>query len=79
MKELSRQERIQQRLKQTSLHKEQFNVNMNKKLLKYEYPFQDNRDEKFVYGFLCQGDPYEAAQDEKNRALWIEEAYMLYG
>lgn len=47
--------------------------------MKYEYPFQDDKEEKFVYGFLCQGDPYEACRDEKNRAMWIEEANMLFG
>lgn len=52
---------------------------MNKKVMKYEYPFQDNLDDRFVYGFLCQGDPYEATKDEKLRAKWIEEANMLYG
>ena len=52
---------------------------MNKKLLKYEYPFQDKQNEKFVYGFLCQGDPYEATKDERLRAKWIEEANLLFG
>jgi hypothetical protein len=47
--------------------------------MKYEYPFQDNLEEKFVYGFLCQDDPYEASKDERLRAKWIEEAKMLYG
>lgn len=47
--------------------------------MKYEYPFQDDKEAKFVYGFLCTGDPYEACRDEKNRAMWIEEANMLFG
>lgn len=36
-------------------------------------------DEKFIYGFLCIGDPYEATKDERLRAKWIEEAKLLYG
>lgn len=79
IKEINRDDRIQGRQQQDKLHSEPFCVNKNKKLLKYEYPFQDNKEEKFVYGFLCQGDPYEACRDEKNRAMWIEEANMLFG
>ena len=40
---------------------------------------KDNKDEKFVYGFLCLDDPYEATKDERLRAKWIEEAKLLYG
>ena len=47
--------------------------------MKYEYPFQDNKNEKFVYSFLCLDDPYEATKDEKLRSKWIEEAKLLYG
>ena len=61
------------------MHPHPFNANQNKKLLKFEYPFQDHHDEKFVYGFLCQNDPYEATKDERLRAKWIEEAKMLFG
>uniref|UniRef100_A0A7S3N0V7 Uncharacterized protein n=1 Tax=Strombidium inclinatum TaxID=197538 RepID=A0A7S3N0V7_9SPIT len=56
-----------------------FNPNMNKKLLKFEYPFQDHKDERFVYGFLSLDDPYEVTKDERLRAKWIEEAKLLYG
>ena len=56
-----------------------FNPGQVKRLLKYEYPFGDDKDGKFVYGFLCMNDPYEATRDEKLRAKWIEEAKLLYG
>lgn len=59
--------------------KPEFTVNKVKKLLKFEYPFGDDKDGKFVYGFLSQDDPYEATRDEKLRAKWIEEAKLLYG
>lgn len=51
--QLARQERINNKIKETSLHDAPFNANQNKRLMKYEYPFQDNIEEKFVYGFLC--------------------------
>lgn len=78
-KELKRMELVDNKMKETQLHPHPFNANQNKKLLKFEYPFQDHRDEKFVYGFLCQNDPYEATKDERLRAKWIEEAKMLFG
>ena len=56
-----------------------FNPAQNKKLHKHEYPFLDNKDRSFVYGFLCINDPYEATKDERLRAKWIEEAKLLYG
>lgn len=56
-----------------------FNPGQVKRLLKHEYPFGDDKDGKFVYGFLCMNDPYEATRDEKLRAKWIEEAKLLYG
>jgi hypothetical protein len=70
---------IDQKLKECNIHPMPFNASQNKKLLKHEYPFQDNKDEKFVYGFLCLDDPYEATKDERLRAKWIEEAKLLYG
>jgi len=79
MKDMAREERIHNKLIETSLHDAPFNANQNKKLMKYEYPFQDSIDEKFVYAFLCTGDPYESSKDERLRAKWIEEAKMLYG
>ena len=50
-----------------------------KKLMKFEYPFGDDKDGKYVQNFLTQEDPYEATRDERLRAKWIEEAKMLYG
>ena len=79
IKEQEREKRIQNKILETNIHSEPWNANMNKKLLKYEYPFQDKQNEKFVYGFLCQGDPYEATKDERLRAKWIEEANLLFG
>jgi hypothetical protein len=73
------QDMIEQKIKETNIHPLPFNANQNKKLLKHEYPFQDNKENKFVYGFLCVGDPYEATKDERLRAKWIEEAKLLYG
>ena len=56
-----------------------FNPAQVKHSCKYEYPFGDDKDGKFVYGFLCMNDPYEATRDERLRAKWIEEAKLLYG
>lgn len=39
MKELAREERIHNKIMEADLHEQPFNVNKNKKLLKYEYPF----------------------------------------
>lgn len=73
------QDMIAQKIAETAEHPLPFNANQNKKLLKYEYPFNDKNSDKFVYGFLCIGDPYEATKDERLRAKWIEEAKLLYG
>lgn len=70
---------IYNRMKATEIHSEPFVVNQNKRLLKHEYPFMDDENQKFVYGFLCMNDPYEATKDEKLRTKWIEEAKLLYG
>ena len=54
LKEIKKEERINDKLINDRLHPEKFCVSQNKKLLKYEYPFsQENTEEKFVYGFLC--------------------------
>ena len=42
MKELAREERIHKKILETNLHDQPFNLAMNKKQLKHEYPFQDN-------------------------------------
>ena len=70
---------ISRKIKETNIHPLPFNPSQNKRLLKHEYPFNDSKDEKFVYGFLCIDDPYEATKDEKLRAKWMEEAKLLFG
>lgn len=77
--EYERSEMISRKIKETNIHPLPFNPSQNKRLLKHEYPFNDSKDEKFVYGFLCIDDPYEATKDEKLRAKWMEEAKLLFG
>lgn len=39
--DIQRRENIDAKIKETNTHPFPFNANQNKKLLKYEYPFQD--------------------------------------
>ena len=54
-------------------------MNKTKRLLKYEFPFMDDQDPRYVDSFLTMNDPYEATKDERLRSKWIEEAKLLYG
>lgn len=45
---------------------------------KYENPF-DEGDKEYLFPFLSEDDPYEAAKDEVFRHKWIEESKNLYG
>ena len=76
---MQRQELIDSKLKETSIHPMPFNPGNNKKALKHEYPFQDDKSDRFVYSFLSIGDPFEATKDERLRAKWTEEAKLLFG
>ena len=45
---------------------------------KYENPFNEN-DKDYLFPFLKEEDPYEAAKDEVFRHKWIEESKNLFG
>lgn len=45
---------------------------------KYENPFNE-KDKDYLFPFLSEEDPYEAAKDEVLRHKWIEESKNLYG
>ena len=71
---------LNSKITETNTHVLPFNPANNKRMLSFEYPFQDNKtDERFVYNFLCVGDPYEASIKERLRAKWFDEAKILFG
>lgn len=78
--DFARKDLINSKITETNTHALPFNPANNKRMLSFEYPFQDNKtDERFVYNFLCVGDPYEASIKERLRAKWFDEAKILFG
>lgn len=77
--EAQRKEKTDQKEKQKQLHgdKDFYPVGAKPKG-KYENPFNES-DKEYLYPFLSEEDPYEAAKDEVLRHKWIEESKNLYG
>ena len=74
-----RQEKLKSKKKQKDLHGDKgFYPVSSKSKGKYENPFNEN-DKEYLYPFLNEEDPYEAAKDEVLRHKWIEESKYLYG
>jgi hypothetical protein len=67
-----------QKDKQLKVHKDDFKPTSNKVKGKHENPFKEG-DNDYLFPFLREDDPYEAAKDEVLRHKWIEESKNLYG
>ena len=71
-------EKNDQKEKQKKLHKEEFKPASHKSKGKHENPFSET-DNDYLFPFLREDDPYEAAKDEVLKHKWIEESKNLYG
>lgn len=74
-----RKEKQESKQKQKAIHKDKdFYPISNKVKGKYENPFSET-DKEYLFPFLSEEDPYEAAKGEVLRHKWIEESKNLYG
>lgn len=77
--EAQRKEKAESKAKQKALHGDKdFYPVVPKPKGKYENPFNET-DKEYLFPFLSEEDPYEAAKDEVLRHKWIEESKNLYG
>lgn len=74
-----KKDKTESKEKQQKLHgKKDFVPVHSKPKGKYENPFNES-DKEYLFPFLSEEDPYEAAKDEVFRHKWIEESKNLYG
>lgn len=77
--EQQKKDKAEKKKKQKDVHGDkEFLPAIPKPKGKYENPF-NAEDKEYLFPFLNEEDPYEAAKDEVLRYKWIEESKNLYG